>query len=316
MDAELIQAFLVIADNLSFTRAAEQLGTSQPQLSRAIRRLEDVVGEELIDRSRRQIELTPSGHAFRGECQGILDRIEVAVQRARRAGHGSPGLLRIGFTASAPSQPLRHGLIAFREMHPEVRLHIEMMKANEQADALRSGELDVGLFLFNNTDRRELTWRTIARSGFVMALPASWGFPKDQPIRLESLRDAPFILSHPDVAPQLHAAHMSCCDAAGFRPKIVRYVRDSIELRFLVACGLGVGFAYETSLNAPVDGIQFLPIADGPESLAVEFHIAWLADRPSRLVLDLIACMQETSREARIVPTDGSFGLEWTQARL
>jgi len=313
MDVDLIRAFIVVAKNLSFTRAADELGTSQPLLSRAIRRLEDVVGEELVDRTRRQIALTPAGCAFLKECRSILDRIDVAINCARKAGHGAKSVLRIGVTESVPAPSLRHGVSAFIKQRPEVSMSVKMMPGNVLADALRSGELDAGLILFNNTDRRDLTWRTVARSRIVLAVPSAWKFPNDQEVRLELLRDAPFVLSNPETSPQVYAAHISWCDEAGFRPKNVRYASSSLEMRFLVSCGLGVGFAYESNLGSSWDGIDFLPIANYPQTDAVEFHLTWLADRPSPLVQDFLECLMQNVRHGHIVRRENGFGLEWKE---
>lgn len=314
MDTKLIEAFIVVADNLSFTRAAEQLGTTQPLLSRAIRRLEDVVGEELIDRRSRQIALTAAGLALRREAQNILNQIGVAVQRARSAGHGSPGLLRIGYVGAAHSQFFHRGIRKFRETHPEVTLDLIMMSGSSQVDALRAGELDFGILRFDDHDRQNLTWKIIGRARLILAAPADWALAPNQPIDLATLRDAPFIFAHPDIAPDVHAAHVACCDAAGFQPRIVRYVRESDELRFLVATGFGAGFVYETTLLTQMDGVRFLPIANPPENLFVDFYLTWLPQHPPRLAQSFIACMTQETYIASIVPRDEGFGLEWHHA--
>src|SRR5262245_27204013 len=120
LDVELVRAFIVVAQNLSFTRAAEQLGTTQPLLSRSMRRLEDVVGEELFDRRKRQIALTPSGAAFLEEAQGVLDQLGLALRRSQMAGRGSPKTLRVGYLGSMWMQTFHRGIRKFRSLHPEV----------------------------------------------------------------------------------------------------------------------------------------------------------------------------------------------------
>lgn len=314
MDAQLIRDFMVVAKNLSFTRAAHELGTSQPLLSRAVRRLEDLVGEELIDRTRRQIGLTPAGCAFLKESQSILDRVDLAVASARNAGHGANRVLRIGVTEAVPAKLLRHGFNAFVTQRPEVSLTVKMIPGDVLTDALRSGELDAGLILFNNADRRDLTWRTVAQSRLVLAVPSAWNFPKDQEVHLDSLRDAPFVLSDPVTSPQVYATQISWCDEAGFRPQNVRYASTSLESRFLVACGLGVGFAYESSLGPSRDGIDFLPIVNYLQNDVLEFHLTWLADRPSRLTQEFLRCLIENVPQTQIISCEHGFELDWKQA--
>jgi len=314
LDTKLIEAFIVVAHNLSFTRAAEELGTTQPLLSRAIRRLEDVIGEELIDRRSRQIALTPAGLALQQEAQNILNQIGVAFQRARSAGHGSPGLLRIGYVGAVLSQVFHRGIRKFHKIHPEVTLDLIMMSGSAQTDALRAGELDFGILRFDDHDRRNLTWKVIGRSRLILAVPADWALPPDQPVDLATLRDAPFIFAHPDAAPDVHAAHVASCDAAGFQPRNIRYVRESDELRFLVAAGFGAGFVYETTLLTQMDGVRFLPIANPPENLFVDFYLTWLPQHPPRLAQSFISCMTDETYVAWVMERDGGFALEWRHA--
>jgi len=240
-----------------------------------------------------------------------LNRIDLAINSARNAGHGANSVLRIGVTESVPALSLRHGFSAFIEQRPEVSLNVKMMPGDVLTDALRSGELDAGLILFNNADRSDLTWRRIARSRLVLAVPSAWRFPNNQEVRLELLRDAPFVLSHPVSSPQIYASQIAWCDEAGFRPENVRYASSTLESRFLVACGLGVGFAYESNVGSSAGGIDFLPLMNHFHNNVIEFHLTWLADRQSRLVQDLLKCLIGNVHHSQIIRREHGFELEW-----
>ncbi len=314
MDTDLVRAFIVVAQNLSFTRAAEQLGTTQPLLSRSMRRLEDVVGEQLFDRSKRQIALTPSGAAFLEEAQGVLDQLGLALRRSQMAGRGAPRTLRVGYMASMWMQTFHRGIRKFRLQHPEVILDLRMMASDEQANALRCGDIDVGLMNFNNCDRRELTWRIVGRERMILALPSDWPAEPGQPVELASLRDRPFVLADPDQAPEIHAAHIACCDSAGFQPNVVRYNRDGAELRFLIAAGVGAGFAFESALPMKFDGIHFAPMTPAAETLYVDSHVVWAPRRAPANTLDFIDCMTSETYAATVSSTGEGFALEWRRA--
>ena len=314
LDTELVRAFIVVAENLSFTRAAEQLGTTQPLLSRSMRRLEDVVGEELFDRRKRQIALTPSGAAFLEEAQGILDQLGLALRRAQTSGHGAPRTLRVGYMATMWMQTFHRGIRKFRQRHPEVTLDLRMMGSQEQTNALRCGDIDIGLMSFDNCDRRELTWRIVGRERLILALPSDWPFPIGQAVDMASLRDRPFVLADPDQAPEIHAAHIACCDKAGFQPRVVRYNRDWAELRFLIAAGIGAGFAFESALPMKQDGIHFTPITPTPEAFYVDSHVVWSPRRTPATIRAFIDCMISETYAANVVRTDVGFGIEWTRA--
>jgi DNA-binding transcriptional LysR family regulator len=314
LDTELIRAFIAVARNQSFTRAAEQLGTTQPLLSRAMHRLEDTVGEVLFDRSKRQIALTPSGAVFLDEAQGILDKIGVALRRTHIAGHGSPETLRIGYMATMWTQTFHRGVRKFRTLFPDVALDFRLMPDEDQANALRAGELDLGLLHFRMCDRRELTWRTIGRAKLILAVPSDWPIPHGEPIDLSSLRDRPFVLADPVVAPDIHAAHIACCDNAGFRPREVRYSRDAVELRFLVAAGLGAAFVFDTTLLTNLDGIYVAPMANPPKNLFVDFNVVWLPRHAHSNTRAFIECMTSETYGASIIQDQNSFRIKWRKA--
>jgi len=316
LDSNLIRAFIVVAENLSFTRAAEQLGTTQPLLSRAMRRLEDVVGEELFDRTNRQIALTPSGAAFLEEAPGVLDQIGVALRRAQMAGGGNPQSLRIAYASATWGHTFHRGIRKFRRMFPDIALEMRIMAAQEQADALRAGEIDLGLTHLNDCDRHELTWRIIGRNQLVLAIPSDWPVTPGQPVELATLRDRPFVLAPPDAAPDIYAAHIAACQSAGFEPRVAAYVRDAAELRFLVAAGFGAGFVYESALLTQVDGIRFLPMANAPKKLSVDTYVLWLPRRAPAAVRAFIDCMTSEACTAAIVQNGDAFGIEWRRTRF
>src|SRR5262249_13637094 len=80
-----VEAFLALAEELNFTRAAARLHLTQPALTHQIQQLELAVGTDLVDRRKRQIELTPAGTAFLPEARRLLEAADRAVAAARNA---------------------------------------------------------------------------------------------------------------------------------------------------------------------------------------------------------------------------------------
>jgi DNA-binding transcriptional LysR family regulator len=88
--------FVAVAEELHFSRAAERLGIAQPPLSRAMSRLERRMGVRLLERTSRHVELTPAGLVFLDECRSLLQGMDTAVQRTKRAGPALPRWCRAG----------------------------------------------------------------------------------------------------------------------------------------------------------------------------------------------------------------------------
>src|SRR5579871_341091 len=84
-DLESIRRFLVVADELNFTRAAERLGIAQPPLSAAIGKLERKLGARLLERTSRRVALTPAGAVLLDQGRIAAEGVAAAIERARRA---------------------------------------------------------------------------------------------------------------------------------------------------------------------------------------------------------------------------------------
>lgn len=310
MDTRLIVCFLALAKHRNFTRAAEELGMPQPHLSRLIRRLEDIAGARLFLRTN-PLSLTDAGQTLLEESPAVLDQVGVALRRTAAAS-APKRVLKVGYTALYPDLPLHHGILKFRARHPDVELDLRNIgSAQEQADMLRSGELDVGLFQFIRCDVSGLSWSRISRLSFVLAVPEDWPFPSAVPIDLANLADYPFVLSDPGYAPEIHDAQLAYCENAGFRPKVARYGGQRGELMLLVASGFGACFLFEPALRIRHDRVKQLVIANPRADLGTDCNMVWLDHNPLATTMDFVNLLTAEARFPVAVPQAGGFSLEW-----
>src|ERR1700745_3856792 len=101
LEPRLLRYFLAVAEELHFGRAAARLYISQPSLSNQIHKLEQTLGAELFVRDSRHVELTTAGRALLEEAPVALAALERAAERARLAGAGLAGTVRLGYTPAA-----------------------------------------------------------------------------------------------------------------------------------------------------------------------------------------------------------------------
>ena len=119
-----LRYFVVLGQELNFTRAAEILGIAQPALSQQIRVLEREVGAVLLTRSSRGVSLTAAGSVLYEAGQGLLAEAEGIVQRTRAVGSGMAGLLRVAYSSSLVD--VGPDLVReFRRLYPDVRVTAE-----------------------------------------------------------------------------------------------------------------------------------------------------------------------------------------------
>jgi DNA-binding transcriptional LysR family regulator len=266
MSVELrqMQYFVVVAEQLSFRRAAERLYISQPTLSHQIAKLERMLGLRLLDRDRRHVALTDAGAAFLERARELLFQADQAVARARwTAGLAGSGL-RVG---RAPGDGRSAGrlLDACRQEYPDVWLDERVLASPAQVAALHEGTLDVGLVdLPLDASGDGLAVEPVPSKELILAIPDGHRLAQLEEVPLRELAGERFVMP-PHRSCSRHYGYVSAlCVAAGFKPEIVWLERsepyDLRALLLMVAIGRGV-----TLLNMPGPrpapaGVAFRPL--------------------------------------------------------
>ena len=293
-----LRYFVAVADELHFGRAAERLGMSQPPLSQQIRQLEREMDVRLFLRDSRRVELTEAGRAFLAEARAILERVDAAIEQARRAQRGETGELRIGMTRATPLSPQIPGAIfAFRRQAPAVRLHLLEMNTLQQIDALLDRRLDLGIIR-----RRALPEALVSRPLFRDPLaavlredhPALAALDLQRPaLPLRRLAQEPFVTFARSAGAGIHDQVIALCSRAGFAPRIAQEAHESSTIIGLVSAGLGVSILPASCEHIRVEGVRFVPLADRDASSDV--HVACRRDERSALVRRFVELLRETA---------------------
>ena len=147
MNPELrhLRAFVALAEELNFTRAAQRLHLAQQALSAQIQQLEERVGAQLVTRTTRKVELTAAGEALYAQAPGVLAALDAATEAARRAARGETGRLRIGLLATAALDFTPLVLRAFTAERPRVELSVRNVDFSDPTGGVRSGDTDVAV---------------------------------------------------------------------------------------------------------------------------------------------------------------------------
>jgi DNA-binding transcriptional LysR family regulator len=140
-----LRAFVAVAEELNFSRAAERLHLVQQSLSAQIRQLEDELGVQLLRRTTRTVELSEAGEILLGHARSILDAVGSALEQTRRTASGEAGKLAICYTPTLAAETLPRLVTGLHERHPGVTLQMCEMWQSESVNAVRSGRFDVGL---------------------------------------------------------------------------------------------------------------------------------------------------------------------------
>jgi len=185
LGTESIRKFVVVADELHFSRAAARLGIAQPALSKAIRQLERRLGVKLFERSSRTIALTPAGQVLASEARYALDAVSAAALRTQRAGGRDSGLI-LAMKAGGDAG-LLPAILASYEREPQ-SLPVQVMFGADHARLLRDGHADAAL-LYNFDDLRGFDTEPLLTEPRMAVLPASHPLAGRPGVSMADLRD-------------------------------------------------------------------------------------------------------------------------------
>ncbi|QRG08956.1 LysR family transcriptional regulator [Xanthobacter dioxanivorans] len=137
-----LSAFVAVAEELSFHRAAERLHLAQPAVSRTVRELEERIGVALLWRSTRVVRLTEAGRQFLVDAKALLGSVRKAEERAQLIASGTLATLRIGYTTINGHTFVADTVRDYLEQNPHVRVELTFQSAPRQRDMLLENQLD------------------------------------------------------------------------------------------------------------------------------------------------------------------------------
>jgi DNA-binding transcriptional LysR family regulator len=295
-----LRHFVAVGDDLHFGKAAIRLNMAQPALSQSIKRLEASLGIRLLERNNRHVALTAAGRVFLDEARKALDQTKFAIRAARQVAAGETGELRIGTVTGALFRYLPNAVRLFRSRWPGVQLRLDERPMEEQITGLNTGDIDAA-FLYTPFQGSEgLAFRTLYQYGFLAAVPETGPLAKKSRIKLADLAAEPFILFPQRQGPQMHAAIMAACQAAGFTPRITQEAQRIQTMLSLVACGLGVTLVQDSTASMQVDGVKLIPLEDMPPSLIWGLGVVWRPPLTSPVLRNFLDCVFSFGEERKV----------------
>lgn len=193
MEIRWLQAFVAVAEELHFGRAAARLQMAQSPLSQTVRKLEKDLGVPLFERNTRSVALAAGGHAFLPHAYHILESVETARQATRASAGGVYGRIKIGFTGVLNHISLPPLTRALRQRYPDIELDlVGRIMTREAVTQLESGALDLA-FVGLPVQSTAVATRLIRRESFGAVLPSDHPLAGEAEIDLHDLADDGFI---------------------------------------------------------------------------------------------------------------------------
>ena len=264
--------FREVARQLHFRKAAETLAVAQPALSRAIAQLEAALKCDLLNRTRRGVEVTAAGLLLLERCEPLLRGLAAIPAQLHALSSGQIGHINIAFTGLAMATVLPGILREFHQRFPGVRVELNESPSSAQLAALESGTLACGFF-HPDASTPELHTRLLLKERNGVLLPSTHPLIGQPELRLRDLAATPFVVFPRVHNPGFYDRILAAFSRAGITPRIAEEVWPRANAVGLVRAGLGATFITPSEAQHLPPEVVFRPLqGPTPESRLV---IGW-----------------------------------------
>ncbi len=268
-----ISQALLVAEHLSFSRAAQVLGIQQSAVSRRVRALEDKLGVSLFERDASGIRLTDAGRRFLDRARSALAEIDHAVKAAANAGRGAEGALRIGVVSSLSAGFVRELLGAYCDSHRAIAMDFVEGSINEHIAQITERQLDIA-FVTGTPLAAHCDALALWQARVFVALPHRHVLAEENEIGWEALRGEHFIVSRGAPGPEIHDYIVQRLADLGRSPSVQRFRVGREMLMLLVGLGFGISLISEAGTATRYPDVVFRPLATSADVLP--YSAVWL----------------------------------------
>ncbi|HEX6347221.1 LysR family transcriptional regulator [Umezawaea sp.] len=304
MDLRQLEYFVAVAEERSFTRAAERVHISQSGVSAQIRRLERELGAALFDRSARTATLTVAGEAALDHARAALASANAVGQAVGEVTDVIRGRLTVGMVVGCTVTPLFDALASFHRAHPGVEVSLLEDGSDRLVGAVRDGTADLALVGTAASTPDGLAAVTIISERLVAAVPPDHPLAARRRVTLRDLCDHPLVCMPPGTG--LRAVFDQVTAARDLHPVIGLEASAADAVADLAARGLGVAVLSESMAEHHRDRLTALPIADATTPALLS--LVW-RDSPGPALRALL------SHARRAFAADQSGGTDWADRK-
>lgn len=277
MDVNQIRAFLAVAEELHFGRAAERLHMAQPPLSRTIKQLERTLGATLFDRNTRSVSLTASGQALLAPAREVLESLRRAETAVLSAEHGEIGLVRISFAGLSTHRIVAQLARVVRSRRPGIQL--ELSSQNFAQPAMRKlvdGETDIALGRWDVIPP-DVSAEVVMRDGLVIALPDTHALAGMRSLPISSFATEPFVSLPPHEGAVLPDRLRRLARSEGFVANVAQLAPDTQTALALVSAEVGCHLTLRSVAQSSTDPhVAFVELEGDVDD--VDLQVAWRRD--------------------------------------
>jgi DNA-binding transcriptional LysR family regulator len=238
MDFNQLNYFLTVVKYKHFTLASEELCISQSSLSKHIKALESELGIQLLDRSTRNLQLTPFGEEFLTFCQRAIDDYTLLNCKLKKYSELEKQNIKIGAVPVMNQHGVTALIASFQKSFPLIHIEIIQKKTKELISLLKNGELDVAFFVTDSVTEIGFDTYPVMHDELVLVTHKNHPLVNHKTISFSEISKESFIFF--DFSSGMHEISMAACKQAGFTPNILHECTQIDTILELVSEGIGV----------------------------------------------------------------------------
>jgi LysR family transcriptional regulator, benzoate and cis,cis-muconate-responsive activator of ben and cat genes len=282
---ELVHSFIVVAEELNFRRSAERLHLDQSALSRRIQKLEQFLGFSLLERTTREVSLTPAGRTFYSDNKSLLGNYARSVEVAQAVAKGHSGVLTVAYMAFAAVELMPRAVVQYRRLRPHVALNLKYVRTQGQKLLLANGEIDVG-YMLGPLDHGDFKSVKLLSDPLCVIATQNHPINRLRSVRPEDVGEYPLVLG--DMAEwEFYRWRLEdLFGQNGVSLTVAFQASNTLALMGLVRAGLGITILPESIVPALHAGLEARPIEKS--GFTIDTLIAWRKSNNSLLIHDFI----------------------------
>lgn len=277
MELRQLEYLVAVAEEASFTKGAARVHVAQPGVSAQIRRLEQELGETLLDRSGRAITLTEVGEAFLPHARAALTSVAGARLAVDELAGLTRGRVAVGMITACGVLELPDALAEFHRRHPGVEISLREGNSDRLLAQLRGAQLDLAFVGLASDPPPGISTLDVIDERLFAGVPRAGPQARDTTITLEALCDQPLV-SLP-VGTGLRSALDDACASAGFAPQIAFEASSLMMVAALAVRGLGSAILPESVATG--EAFDLYPLAIVRPQIRSRLALAWRSDGPA-----------------------------------
>lgn len=290
---DYIEEYLILADTLNFSRAAELAYVTQPGLSRHIAEIEEEMGAKLFERSTRHVWLTPAGEVVRDQFKGIMESYRYAKEMAGRLAADSTNTLTVNspyFWDEDFTEPI---IAAFSKKHPDSKVRIQTLEPDDAFKSVCKGRGDIAVDMMKLNVDPMVRYVPFAKERLSAAICRDNPLHGRESVKLEELAGNIFVVQELDLDDygNYNTFTLELLARRGIRPEELHYAENVSEMGIEIRrCG-GVAILPESAQKSLRTYLELIPIED--EDCEITMCLYYRMDNGNEIIPEFVKTATE-----------------------